>query len=97
MKDTMTGIAQLCKRVGRPISVEHDNWDPAMECRLDSAKWPRDGEKGWGRLAKDGYWGNILPLPKEGEPWMVFTEWTDLIQLIGQAMYCRRGIDITKV
>ena len=55
MKDTMTGIAQLCKRVGRPISVEHDNWDPAMECRLDSAKWPRDGEKGWGRLAKDGY------------------------------------------
>ena len=97
MKDTMTGIMQLCERVGRPISLEHYSWDTDMEWRLDSAKWPRDGEKGWGRLAKDGYWGNILPLPKEGEPWMVFTEWTDLIQLIGQAMYCRRGIDITKV
>ena len=96
MEDTMTSLMQLCERVGATATFQHYDWDADAEHRLDVSKYPRDGEQGWGRLAENGYWGNILPLPKDGK-WEVFTEWTDLIQLIGQAMYCRRELSITKV
>ena len=96
MEDTMTGLMKLCERVGATASFQHYDWDADAEYRLDTSRYPRDGEQGWGRLAENGYWGNILPLPKDGK-WEVFTEWTDLIQLIGQAMYCRRGLSLTKV
>ena len=96
MEDTMTSLMQLCERVGAPATFQHYDWDPDVEHRLDTNKYPRDGEQGWGRLAENGYYGNILPLPKGGK-WEVFTEWTDLTQLIGQAMCCRPGLSITKV
>ena len=95
MDDTVTGLMKLCERVGFPVSFNHYDWDPEVEYRLDSAKWPCEGEKGWGRLSAKGYWGNIMPVPKDNK-WQVFTEWHELIQLIGRATYCRAKLSIAK-
>ena len=96
MEDTLQMIEQLCEKAGVPQCFKHYTWNLDIESRLDAGRWPRDGERGWGRLVEKGFWGNVLDEPAEGKSWEPFTNWNDLIQLIGRAMYCHRGLDITK-
>ena len=96
MEDTLQKIEELCKKAGVPKGFKHYTWDPDVEARLDAVNYPRDGERGWGNLSENGFWGNELDALAEGESWNPFTNWSDLIQLIGRAMYCHRGLDITK-
>jgi len=93
MEDTVTSIQALCSRTGRPQGFKHYAWNPESENKLSLGRWPRDGEAGWRRLVSNGYWGNVLDEPPAGEDWVAFTQWHDLIQLIGQAVYCRRNLD----
>ena len=64
MDDTATGLIKLCERVGFPVSFNHYDWDPEVQYRLDSAKWPREGEKGWGALVRKGLLGQHHACPK---------------------------------
>ena len=47
-------------------------------------------------MAENGFWGNVLEKLADGKPLEPFSHWNDLIQLIGRAIYCRRGLDIAK-
>ena len=96
MEDTLQKIEELCKKAGVPKGFKHYTWDPDVEARLDAVNYPRDGGRGWGHLSENGFWGNELDALAEGESWKPFTNWNDLIQLIGRAMYCHRGLHITK-
>jgi hypothetical protein len=91
MEDTMQGILELCERTGSPCGFRHFPWQKSVEWMLNGDRFPRDGERGWGRLVDTGFDGDILPEPADGQ-WEGFEHFHDIIQLVGQAMFCRMNM-----
>jgi len=86
MANTVTGVTELCRKVGVHQGFRRFEWNPNIEHMLHS--YPRDGERGWGRFVENGFYGNILAEPPAGEPWSVFEDWHAMIALLGALIFC---------
>ena len=89
--DAAWNLEQTLKKVGIAEGMRHFPWDNSTEYML-SAKWPKDGPLGWGRLTQ-GFHGNVVPLPADGN-WdtHVFADWDELVAVLGSCIYAGKQL-----
>jgi hypothetical protein len=93
-RDAVYNLHDLLRRVSQPSCFNKMAWRPEVESRISQAAgWPEHPtgkSPGWGRLKREGFYGNWLKPEAAARP--AFAEWDELIQAIGNCLYAARQL-----